>query len=299
MPRLSLLTSSRPAEPEPDPRARRRRSWLARRLAHPPRGVGVVLALALIGATGYYGGQLGGGWQRMVAAYGTPADMIANACGFRIDTVAITGQRELTDQEILGAAGVTNVSSLLFLDAEAARERLQALPLVKTATVHKLYPDTLSLSIEERQPYGLWQKDGAIKVISADGTPIDDLRDGRFSRLPFLVGDGANVRAKEIAAVLDQVPALKARVRAAVLVAERRWNLALDNGVLIRLPEEDPAKALAALAGLEAQAKVLEKDVLIADLRMPDRVAFRLSEDAAAARAAMLAKRPKKKADPV
>jgi cell division protein FtsQ len=170
--------------------------------------------------------------------------------------------------------------------------------MVKTATVHKLYPDTLSLSIEERQPYGLWQKDGAIKVIAADGTAIDDMRDGRFSKLPFLVGEGANLRAHEIAAVLDEVPDIKARVRAAVLVAQRRWNLALDNGVLVRLPEEDPGKALAALATLEGQAKVLEKDVLIADLRMPDRVAFRLSEDAAAARAAVLAKKPKKKADP-
>jgi cell division protein FtsQ len=77
-------------------------------------------------------------------------------------------------------------------------------------------------------------------------------------------------------------------------VAERRWNLSLDNGIVVRLPEEDPAGALAALSELEASDKVIEKDVLAIDLRLPDRVAFRLGAEAAATRAELLAKKKKK-----
>jgi cell division protein FtsQ len=73
----------------------------------------------------------------------------------------------------------------------------------------------------------------------------------------------------------------------------------LDNGVIVRLPENDPARALKSLANLEQEAKVLEKDILAVDMREPDRAAFRLSEQAAAARAEMLAKKTPKKGDHV
>jgi cell division protein FtsQ len=293
MPSLSLLTSPRAAS-EIGPRLRARRpSFLRAFLAEPPRGFGVALTIAFLASTAYYGARLGGQWPVFVAAYGSPGDIVANLAGFRVETVTITGQRALADSQILAASGVTATSSLLFLDAEAARQGLEALPLVKSATVHKLFPDTLAISIEERKPYALWQNDGFVSVVAIDGTPIDTLRDARYSKLPFVVGAGAARRAGEIAELLNKVPQIKGRVRAAVLVAERRWNLNLDNGVVVRLPEEGTGKALAALAELQASDAILDKDILAIDLRLPDRVALRLGADAAAARAEALAKKKK------
>jgi cell division protein FtsQ len=293
MPRLSRSTSSRPLAGAPRSRLGRR-SWAWRFASDPPRGFGLALSLAFLGSSAFYGAELGGEWPKVVATYGTPGDMVANLLGMRVETVALSGQRELTDAEVIAAAGVTSTSSLPFLDVEAARQGLEALPLVKSATVHKLYPDTLAVSVEERQPFALWQNDGRVSIIARDGTAIDEMRDQRFARLPFVVGDGANTRAGEIIALLDKVPDIKARVRASVLVAQRRWNLSLDNGVVVRLPEEGADKALASLSALEASDGVIEKDVLAIDLRLPDRVAFRLGAEAAAARAEMLAKQKKK-----
>jgi cell division protein FtsQ len=254
----------------------------------------VLFAILLFGATGYYGAQLGGQWPVIVANYGTPGEIAANLLGLRVETVTITGQRELTDSEILKAAGIGGTTSLPFLDAEAAREGLERLPLVKTATVHKLYPDTLAIAIEERKPYALWQKDGTVAIVADDGTAIEEMRDGRFANLPFVVGDGAAGRAFEIVTLLERFPSIKARVRASVLIAERRWNLNLDNGVVVRLPEKEPGRALAALMTLDDEAKVIDKDILAIDVRLPDRVAFRLGADAAAARAEAEAKKSKK-----
>ena len=290
MPRLSNLTSRSVV---PDARVRVRRSRWRSVFASPPRGLGLVLYVALLVVTGVYGSQLGGSWSEVVAAYGAPGDMIANLAGFRVETVTIKGQQDLTDREILAAAGVSETTSLVFLDAEHARDELQKLSLVKSATVHKLYPDTLAISIEERKPYALWQKDGVVYVIAADGTAIDEHRDGRYANLPFVVGHGAATRAADIVELLDSLPTIKARVRACVLVAERRWNLTLDNGVVVRLPERDPAEALAALAALQEEAGVIDRDVLAIDMRLGDRVAFRLGADALAARAEELAKKKK------
>jgi cell division protein FtsQ len=84
-------------------------------------------------------------------------------------------------------------------------------------------------------------------------------------------------------------------MRAAVLVAERRWNIVLKNGVDIRLPQVDAEQALDTLVELDRDKKLLSRDIAVVDLRLPDRVTVRLSDDAAAARQDALNKDKKSK----
>ena len=105
----------------------------------------------------------------------------------------------------------------------------------------------------------------------------------RYADLPFVVGEGANGRVREFVALLDAMDELKPRVEAGVLVDQRRWNLRLKSGIDIKLPESDPEAAIAELLTLQRQSRILEKDVLALDFRVPGRVFARLSEEAAAA----------------
>jgi cell division protein FtsQ len=84
-------------------------------------------------------------------------------------------------------------------------------------------------------------------------------------------------------------------MRAAILVAERRWNLRLKSGITVRLPEAHPELALATLIGLDRDKRLLSRDISGIDLRLPDRVTVRLSEEAAQARNELLKGKPKKK----
>ncbi|MFN8830205.1 MAG: cell division protein FtsQ/DivIB [Labrys sp. (in: a-proteobacteria)] len=272
-----------------------RRGAFRRFVVAPPRGVGHGLAAAFFLSVALYGSSLGRPYNPTLAALGTPGDMIANLCGFRIEMVTIKGQEALTDNEILTAAGVTDTSSLLLMDADAARAGLEQMPLVASATVHKLYPNTLAITIEERKPFALWQRDGRVHLIAEDGKVIQEISDDRFAALPFVVGEGGELRAEEIVKALSAVPEVRKRVRAAVLVAKRRWNLMLDNDVVVRLPEGDLDAALLSLANLQSEGAVFDKAVLAIDLRLPDRVAFRLTADAAEERAKMLAEAAKKR----
>ena len=96
-------------------------------------------------------------------------------------------------------------------------------------------------------------------------------------------------------AVIDHYPAIRAALRASVLVAERRWNLRLESGVDVRLPETDVEQALDRLAALDREKKLLSRDIVAVDLRLPDRVTVRLSEAAAQAREEALKDKKKKK----
>ncbi len=287
-----------PARLKARPRGRRSRTALPHRilagLAAPAATYGFVAALLL--GTAAYGVVRGGHYDSMIAAYGEPRDILAKAIGLRIKAVTIIGQNELNEAEILDIAGIGPRNSLPFLDVAKVRERLRRLPLIKEVSVAKLYPDRLLIEIEERQAAGLWQNDGAVNVVAADGMPLDAMRDRRFINLPLVVGTGANERLGDYLTLLDVAGDLKERVRAGVLVSGRRWNLRFDNGVDVLLPEAHPEAAVATLARLQREAHVLDKAVLSIDMRLADRVFARLTDEAAAERAERDAHKPKGKA---
>jgi len=75
--------------------------------------------------------------------------------------------------------------------------------------------------------------------------------------------------------VLATEPELAKRVNAAVRVGGRRWNLKMDNGIEIQLPEQNPGAAWAQLAKLERSSNLLARNVETVDLRLPDRLVVR------------------------
>ena len=103
----------------------------------------------------------------------------------------------------------------------------------------KLYPGRLHIAVTEREAFALWQKDGKVAVIADDGTVVEPFVGARFAKLPLVVGTGAETRAKDFLALLDNYPLIRDQLHAAVLVAERRWNVVLKNGIDVRLPETD------------------------------------------------------------
>jgi cell division protein FtsQ len=269
-----------------------RRSFALLRDHEPPRGAGFAAAIALVVASIAYGAVKGDHVASLAAGLRDARDAAANAAGFDIREVSIAGRRQLSEAEVLSAAGVTARTSLLFLDVEEARNLLKATPWIAEATVQKFYPGRLQVEIVERDAFALWQRDGKIAIISVDGTTLGPYADRRFATLPFVVGVGAEKKARGFLAILASYPAIRDQVRASILVAERRWNLKLKNGIDVRLPEADPAGALALLAGLDRDKKLLTRDITAVDLRLPDRVTVRLSDGAAQARDELL--RPKK-----
>jgi len=257
-----------------------------------PRGLGIAAVTVFMLASLGYGAVKGDHLPVIVAQARDARDALANAVGFRIDKLSVNGRRQLGKQDVLAIAGVTQRTSLLFLDVDDVRARLEASPWIAQATVRKFLPGRLQIDIDERVPFALWQKDGQISVIAADGAVLSALDDRRFTTLPLVVGPGAEKRAKDFLALLDLHPAIRDQVRASILVADRRWNLKLKNGIDIRLPEENVAGGLDTLSALDRDKKMLTRDITAVDLRLPDRVTVRLSDEAAQAREEAL--KPKK-----
>lgn len=253
-----------------------------------PRGAGASAVAMFLLATVSYGVVRGEHQADIAANVQDICDLTANALGFRISEVALAGERELPRDRILEIAGITATSSLVFLDAAQTRARLVGNPWIQEATVLKLYPGRLRIEIKERKPFALWQKDGRVHLIADDGTVLESFVPQRYASLPMVVGKGAERAAPALVSLIKRFPSIAAQVQASVLVAERRWTLHLKNGVEVLLPEEAPDRALAALTDLDRGKQLLTRDITAVDLRLPDRVTVRQSDQAFAARDAAL-----------
>jgi len=291
---------ARRKQPQPRPtkrlmRPEPQRGFIATLEKYTPRRIGVAAtALILLGSAGL-GIVKGGHVDEFVQGLDDARNAVAVIAGFRIEQVAISGRKQLTQDEILAIGGVTGRSSLLFLDAAAVRDKLKANPWIADATVLKFYPGELQIDIVERTAFARWQLDGRTAVIADDGAVLEPYVARRFLSLPLVVGKGAGERAKDFLALLARYPQVQSQTRAVALVGERRWNVWLANGLVIRLPEQDVGNSLATLSKLDQDDKLFTRDITAIDMRLPDRLTVRLSDNAAKAREDLYSKDKKSK----
>lgn len=251
-----------------------------------PRHAGLKGMAALFIATAIGGSVLGDHVGDLVG------ELTAKA-GLAIHEVKITGQSETSELDVLQSLDLPSHASLLMLDLDAARDRVEKLPWVSQASLRKVYPDRLDITISERSGFALWRDGADVSIVDREGTVITPFTDARFAALPLVVGRNANRRAGEVVELLSGFPSLKPRVRAAVLVADRRWNLVLESGTEILLPEENPRAALDRLVIIDQDKALLSRDISRVDLRLPDRLVVRMTSEAATRRRAMLEQRLK------
>jgi cell division protein FtsQ len=268
-------------------RRRPRPRWLAAllRLGMP------ALALLLVAAGGVWLWRSGWIGERLAVTQAALLTGTARA-GLVLKDIEISGRVETAQPTVMAALKLRRGMPLLAVSPEVLRERLEALPWVKAATVERRLPDRLFVRLEEYRPLALWQHDRRFSLIGTGGEVIEDPDVGRFNHLLQVVGDEAPAHAAQLIAMLGRQPELQRRVTAAVLVSGRRWNLHLDNGVDVRLPEENSAAAWARLAELDRRDKLLDKDLVSIDLRDPDRLVVRLTPEAAAKRRALPPAKP-------
>lgn len=251
-----------------------------------PNHTGTVSAAAFMVATGLYGMSLGGHTQSF-------AQVSTTAAGFAIEDVRVSGNAQTSEIDILQQLGLDGTTSLVALDIEEARRLIGELPWVETVTVRKVYPGTIEVVLKEREAFGIWQHGSDLSLIERSGSVIAPLRDNKFASLPLFVGRDAETAAAAFYDEFSRWPEFRSRVKAFVRVAGRRWDLRLNNGVVVKLPEKDVARAMSVLAGMQDTHQLLERDIAAVDLRLEDRTTVQLTPEAVKRREVALKAREK------
>ncbi|MFC3053038.1 cell division protein FtsQ/DivIB [Kordiimonas pumila] len=222
------------------------------------------------------------GWQFVVPAVNSWFMETTRSAGFVLSKLSISGAHRTTSKEILAVLDIDDGMPLLSIDLSEIQQRIETLPWVKHATIARIFPGDLTVEIEERKPFALWQYQGAIYLIDSDGVVITGQGLSEFSKLLRIVGETAPQVVAPLLSMLSSEPEIMAYIRTAVRVGERRWDLIFYNGVRVKLPEDIAVKynsteAWHKFAELERTQKLLEREVSVIDMRIPGRVAMRVT----------------------
>jgi len=232
-------------------------------------GIAVVLVAGagILWAGGYFG-LLGEQVNRL-------ASSSAAASGFDVRQITIMGADKTSEDELLTAMGPVVGSSLLHFDAYAARARVEDIGWVRSAAVSRLLPNTVHISVREREPAAVWQLSGKLHLIDQDGAVIREIGAYEYSNLPLIVGAGAPGSASNVLKALRKESALWGVASALIRVGDRRWNLRLKSGADVKFPEYGVERAVQDLGKLQAAYGILDRTLEYIDLRDPARLVYR------------------------
>jgi cell division protein FtsQ len=217
---------------------------------------------------------------RTVHGVNRAAGTVMGQAGFAIHAIHIAGERRTPEATIAAALDLHQDQSIFTADLSAARARLLALDWIASAEVVRRYPDSIYVTLVEKRPFALWQAppdangQARVAVVERSGGVITSQGVESFSRLPKLIGAGAPQPAAELIDAVSAHRAISARIAAYERVSQRRWNLILNNGVVVQLPETGWQKELDALERLIIDKGVLERDISEIDLRSPTQYFF-------------------------
>jgi cell division protein FtsQ len=174
-------------------------------------------------------------------------------------------------------------ASSLTLDVAAVQARVAALGAVRNVRV-TLGPDgILRIAVDERIAEALWRPGdngghGTLHLVDREGVAIGPAGPrADHPGLPVVLGEGAPAAMAEALALFHAVPELRPRLRAFVRVGQRRWDVALDRDLTIKLPETGAEAALARVMALHYGEELLDRDLGVIDMRLGDRPTLRMT----------------------
>jgi cell division protein FtsQ len=277
-------TIPEPAAPAPvrDPSPSRlayrlNRMWLTPAIRHFVRyGLPVLLVTAFV--AGWLSDE--GRRASLVGVFASARAAIENRPEFQVTGIDVQSRSPEVAQGVAQILDVPFPVSSFHLDFEALRETVEALDVVRNASV-VVRGGTLEVRIDERVPAMIWRHPGGLDLIDAQGHRVARLanRAGRPD-LPLIAGEGAPEAIAEARLLWAAATPLQPRLRGLVRIGNQRWDVVLDRDQRILLPAVGALGALERVIALDAAQDLLGRDIAVVDMRNPARPTLRLSPEA-------------------
>lgn len=247
----------------------------------------LVCAASMVALAAWMGGSLGSFGDSIDQGF----DVMMRASHLSVRNVLIVGLDPSVEGRARIASGLHPGLSMLKADPTIVKARVEALDAVGSVSVHRLWPDQITIIAETRKPLALWSegadgrsegdpaaetKDGARwRVIDQRGRAFADVKPADFLKLPRVVGADAAEAAPGLITVLQDYPELAARMQTATRIGGRRWDIRFEQGLEVSMPEDARlGDALRELNLMNAQNRLLDMPVTHIDARRPDRFAL-------------------------
>lgn len=208
-------------------------------------------------------------------------ELIQQKAHLELSQVPIQGHNRTQLEDINKALNLTQGMPILDINLNEKRDAIASLPWIRSVVIERQLPNMIIIQITEKEPIAIWQHHKKYSPIDEQGEPIPDDKTV-ISNVLLVVGEDAPKHTPQLIAELSKYPNIRKHVRSAVRVGKRRWDLYLndaEHGLVVRLPETDIANALQRLQEFDETGQILERDLNVIDLKLPDRLIVRTGSD--------------------
>ena len=196
---------------------------------------------------------------------------------FLIKNINIIGDDKSDKQDIENLV-ISQNKDLYLIKLQSLKEVIEAQEWVKKVNIKKTFPSTIEINITENDPFAVYVSDQDTYLIDIDGSFITKVNQDTYDHNLLIVrGNQSNLNLESLIKKINiHFPSLIKKIKILEFVEERRWNLSLNNNLIIKLPDENVDKSLINLKSLFIEEKILESNVIEIDLRINGRASLKV-----------------------
>lgn len=187
--------------------------------------------------------------------------------GFVLENIVVEGQENTSYNDIIKILNADKGDPIFSVELQAVKERLEEATWVKKAIIERRLPSTIYVAIMERKPVAIWQFKRKLYLVDAEGNRITKYNGEGFVDLIHVVGPDASIYASSLLEDINRYPNLASKIKSAVRYGNRRWNLNLEQGIVVKMPESAFGEAYEYLHLLHKDKKLFDQGYKMLDLR--------------------------------
>jgi cell division protein FtsQ len=134
------------------------------------------------------------------------ASLVVAAPALQISQMVVRGHQRLSDGEVLALVDGLRGQHILSADLDRWQERLRSSPWVEGATIRRVLPSTLEISVRERQPMGIARLGAAAYLIDGKGVIVDEYGPA-YADLDLPIIDGLGAAPRDGGTMVDELRA--------------------------------------------------------------------------------------------
>ena len=140
------------------------------------------------------------------------------------------------------------------------------------------WTSTLKINVTENDPYAIYFQEGKSFLIDLDGSIITEINLNNYEDdLLFVRGENSPELLEQLIRDISiAFPNLTQTLEEVEFIEKRRWNLKLNNKLLVKLPDENIQQSLKNLKQLFEEQEVMESNIIEIDLRIQGRAALKV-----------------------
>ena len=200
--------------------------------------------------------------------------------------VVVTAPDQVSRAQIEHTARGALSGNFFTVNLDAAQAAFERMPWVRSASLRRLWPDGIELTLEEHRAIARWTpQDGEARLVNTRGEVFLASTPELLPAFAGPEGSASRVMAR-YTEFSESLMAIDRRPTAIRLSAREAWQLKLDDGVVLELGRDQPKHPLAErlsrftthYAAVSSAAKNRLQTIGVVDMRYPNGFVLRASK---------------------